>query len=433
MKLRNVVVPLCLFAALITGARAQSVSNPRTITVSPDGSGAAYSSLSSALGAISDASASNQYVILVYPGIYTGSNNVGLRWKSYVSLRGVDRNATIIRGSTSGNTVIPLIDASMLQGIEISNITLDGSAQVAEFGYEQNGSTNVCGATIVFNNVNYVSGDTGSFPGVCISSDPEAFIGEDCDQPGDVTVRNSDTGIIADFGGNWLIANSRVHASGGASGEAVVAYIRTGSGGSTFAGGTTIVGSTLEATGTGASMDSVTALYVAASLSTGPIRVTGSSLTARSTSSSGSGSTRVVYPGGAADSVLIEGSTLVYQSVSGASGGLFYGVFTGAGTDAAVDVRGSIIRSVGSGGTRADVVHDSNGAAVTLAGVDYSTVAGNATADIATSDFRQATFSSDLTIPLAAPSAAANGKLYINGSNQLCWRSGGAARCITGS
>src|SRR6185436_4118353 len=162
MRIRAALVLFSLFFAATLTAWAQPVTNPKVDTVSPSGTGADYTTLQAALSAISDASAGNPYVILAYPGIYTGTSNTSLRWKSYVSLRGVDRYSTIIRGSVSAPFYgTPLIDASSLQGIEISNITLDGTAQFsASSGALGAGATNVCGAQVTFTDVTYLQDGT---------------------------------------------------------------------------------------------------------------------------------------------------------------------------------------------------------------------------------------------------------------------------------
>lgn len=90
--------PVCLLA--VASAWAQPVTNPVVVTVSLGGTGAQFNNLTDALISINDASATKPHVILVYPGIYTDHRNGdNLTWKGYVSLRGADRDTTIIRGS----------------------------------------------------------------------------------------------------------------------------------------------------------------------------------------------------------------------------------------------------------------------------------------------------------------------------------------------
>src|SRR5437899_11707762 len=121
---------ILLFAAMSL-VSAQSVTNPRVVTVSLDGSGAQFTNITDAIASITDASVTKPYVILVYPGIYTDhKNGDNLQWKNYVSLRGVNRDTTIIRPSPLNfSGPYPIIDMTGLVGIEISSITLDGTPQ----------------------------------------------------------------------------------------------------------------------------------------------------------------------------------------------------------------------------------------------------------------------------------------------------------------
>jgi len=217
------LTPWTLAAGLAFG---QSVSNPRTVTISPDGTGANFSTLQSALASITTASATNPYVILAYPGIYTGYGNggSGVVWKSYVSLRGIDRDSTIIQGGGGGQAWEPLIDATGVVGVEFSNITLDGSVLVVQGGNETVGAMAVCGATITFSNVTYINGGSTTLGDSLVSG--VDYSGQTCSTAGSITVQDSDMVGILDGGGSWLIKNSHIHGTSGASGAQVYAFAR---------------------------------------------------------------------------------------------------------------------------------------------------------------------------------------------------------------
>ncbi len=435
---------------------AQSIiNNSNTVTVSISGISATncapncpqptpqviYSDLQSALNSITNASASNPYVILVYPGLYTGTNNGGnLRWKSYVSLRGVDRISTIIQGGVFvQGSIIPLIDATGMTGVEFSNITIDGhnlsnggTQRGAVVNGEEGGSIAVCGATITFSNVTYINGGATTLGDSLVSG--QDFVGQTCSTAGSVTVQDSDMAGILDGGGSWLIKNSNIH--GIFDGAPVYAFRRFASGTASPSGTTTIIGSTLTATNT--TSEPAYAVQVTGCPNAGPLRIEGSVLSAVSmnvTSAPDIEKTAILNDGPgscAAGPILVEGSVLMYGTVNSGIGGVFYGVHLTSTSVLPIDLRGSVIRPVGPAGARIDVQIDGTGAAVTLAGVEYSSVGGVGASSIATRDFRQGQFSSDLTIPLAAPATAADGKLFVNSSNQLCYRSAGALYCAAG-
>jgi hypothetical protein len=420
------LVSLGLILVSTPAARAQAVTSPRVVTVSPDGTGANFSNLRNAIDSITTASASNPYVILVYPGIYTGSLNTFLPWKSYVSLRGVDRYSTIIRGTHPAQfDAIPLIDATMTQGVEISNITLDGSQQFLDTLQYVSGGMGVCGAHITFTDVTYVTVD----PNFTINSGNNYSGSPTCTTAGSVIVRNCDLGTVADQGGDWLITNSWIHTTVSNPGDPGYGFVRTGSG--SFPGTTTIIGSVLESTGTTANVGDIYPLLVTGNVP-GEARIVNSVIHARSTSSAPNYDVAPVWPVGDGGPFVIEESTLIYESVSGATSGQFYGINAESLTLYPVVLRNSVIRSIGSGGTRADVRRESDGAPVTLAGVQYSTVTGSGASGITTLDFRQGQYSADLTIPLSNPTANANGRLFIGSSDRLCYRSGGEQRCVGG-
>ena len=161
MRLRNLGLGCLLVLAWQASALAQSVDNPRVVTVSPDGSGADYSNLYYAITSITDASASNRYVVLVYPGIYTGIYNSVVEWKSYVSLRGVVRDSTIIKGKNQYVVEAGLVIFANVVGVEVQNITFDGSAQQETFDNNQNGAVVINGADVTFENVVFRNSPAG--------------------------------------------------------------------------------------------------------------------------------------------------------------------------------------------------------------------------------------------------------------------------------
>jgi pectin methylesterase-like acyl-CoA thioesterase len=73
-----------------------------TVTVAP--SGGDYTTITDALAAISDASPSNIYTILVEAGTYpeTGRYGLGLMLKDYVDIEGTDRDTVIIQSDGGG-------------------------------------------------------------------------------------------------------------------------------------------------------------------------------------------------------------------------------------------------------------------------------------------------------------------------------------------
>jgi hypothetical protein len=434
--MKHLVCCLTVFVAMLlpTSLRAQYYSH--TVTVSGySGDGADYSTLKGALDHITDASSSNTYRILVYPGVYTGCNNGGaLAWKSYVSLEGVDRGSTIIRGSCSSpSDLMAVLEFEGTVGVDVSNITLDGSAQAALNTANSAGSVELCGATITFNKVTVMNGSAGYSPGYTLSS----FGGDlqiSCSGSGSVTVHDSDVGPILDAGGDWTIVNSRVIGEAPDGVEYIYTYGRIVTADS---GRVLIVGSTLEARARVGASVGVSAFYVYGQGSVGAeARIIGSTIVASNFGSSATGSvTAAIYeqPDFASGTLVsVEGCSIGYQSAAGVSGGEFYGIYSPDGTTTPVRVRKSSIHGAGSGGSRADVYADT-GTSVSLAATEYSSVAGDGS--VTTADLGQANFSTNLIVPLSSPTpASVNGNVWIDtGTNKLCYRSGGTTRCVLGS
>lgn len=433
--MKSAITLLVVVAAVLCSTNAFAV--PQIVTVSVTGSGADYSSVGAALNSITDASASKPYEIFVNPGIYTGANNGGngLPWKSYVSLRGADRDSTIIKGSATymgGSTA--LLDFSGVQGVEVGNITIDGSAQMAIIG-DGNGSGSLCvgGASITFSHVRLVNGEASYSNGFTLNSVTDyCYPGSN----GNVTVLDSDIGGVAEAGGNWTFKNTSILATHGAGDqqylEYIFAYARVGS---EYSGNVTFIGCTIEARATVTSPYSETNPIWMEGSGAGEIRIIGSTVIANNDTSSPAGVTAAILNEASASGtkIIVQGSELRYVSHAGVSSGEFNGVYQVAGSNVPVALRASSIHSSGSGGERADIDNDSSAANVVVESTEHSTATGDS--GTTTSDVRQGQFSSDLIVPLTSPTLGpVNGQIWIDtGTNKLCYRSGGTTRCILGS
>jgi hypothetical protein len=412
---------------------------PQIVTVSITGTGADYSNIAAAIGSINDASSSKPYEIFVYPGIYTGSNNggAGLAWKSYVSLRGADRESTILRGHTAWATFTSsLIDFSNVQGVEVSNITLDGTAQIDEVWSANpngdpsdfEGSICVGNASITFSHVRILNGNTDFTPAFTLNSgfDPCYSSGV-----GNVVVLDSDLGPVADLGGNWTFKSTTISATHYGTPDYIYAYAR---GGSEYNGNLTMIGCTLEARAPASANVSTNALWLGYAGS-GEINIIGSTLIANNAAANPGGITAPIQIDGDATGarITVQGSLLYSVSQAGVSTGEFYGVYQAEESDVPVILRASTVKSFGSGGTRADVYNDAAAENVNIEATAVSSVAGDF--GTTTADSHQGQYSSDLIIPLISPTLGpVNGQVWIDtGTNRLCYRSGGTTRCLTGS
>jgi hypothetical protein len=430
-------VPLTLLAAFFICAT-NLFATPQIVTVSVTGSGADYSNLYSAVASISDASAAKPYVIFVYPGVYTGSNNGGAlhfsSWPSYVSLRGADRESTILRGSYDSGDFQndELMNFSGVQGVEVSNITIDGSAQMATADGDFNGAICVSDASIKFSHVRILNGPASFSPGFTLDSGdggagPCALTGR-----GDIIVEDSDIGPVVDNGGNWTFRNTTIRGTHNSSTDYIFAYARLGS---AYSGNVKFIGSTIEARAIDSSPPNETAAIWLEGDGPGEIQVIGSTLIAINDVASPAGVTAAVYvePDTENTTMTIVGSELRYASASGISNASFFGVYSEEGSSAPIHLRASSFHSLGSGGTRSDIFNASASSMVSVeATANASTAGGGGTT---TADSRKGQFSSDLIVPLSAPTLGpVNGQIWIDtGTNKLCYRSGGTTRCLTGS
>lgn len=83
--------------------------------------GGEYTTIQSAIDAISDAGANKRYAVLVFPGLY----NEAITLKDYVSLQGVNRYAVVL--TASGN-VIALADHSQVRSLTIDKSNSSGES-----------------------------------------------------------------------------------------------------------------------------------------------------------------------------------------------------------------------------------------------------------------------------------------------------------------
>ena len=183
------------------------ISQQQTVTVAL--SGGDYTSIASALAAITDAGSTKPYCIYVYPGVYT---EAPLTLKSYVSIRGIDPSTAIIAASNNSS---PLF--TFAAHISISNLTIQGPTSDAAC-YVGAGIANV-----EVENCRFISGQTavqasGSGASILVEESkmfPSVSVGLLADTSGVIDASNvlsySTTAFKADGGTIWL------HNSGGES------------------------------------------------------------------------------------------------------------------------------------------------------------------------------------------------------------------------
>lgn len=427
-----------LLAAVVCSTNAFAV--PQIVTVSITGSGADYSNIAAALANINDASSSKPYEIFVYPGVYTGSANGGLNliWKSWVSLRGADRESTILRGNSAWNySSAYFIDFTDVEGVEVSNITLDGTAQIngvindpinnvdpSDF----EGSICVGGASITFSHVRILNGNASFTPAFTLNSGFDPCYSSSV---GNVVVLDSDLGPVGDAGGNWTFKDTTITATHDAVPDYIYAYARYGG---EYTGTLTMIGCTVEARAPYGANVSTNAIWFGEP-GAAAVEIIGSYLTASNEYAYPGGITAPIQtdPSATGAPITIQGSVLSTVSQAGVNVGEFYGVYQAEDSNLPVILRASTVRSFGSGGTRADVYNDAAAENVSIEATAISSVVGDF--GTTTVDSRQGKYSSDLIIPLTSPTLGpVNGQVWIDtGTNKLCYRSGGTTRCITGS
>jgi len=103
-----------------------------TVTVTVKKSGGDYSTIASALAAITDASYSKPYIIEIYEGVY---EEIHLQMKDYVSLRGMSRDKCQIKGyypastaqaTIQDNSTIEMHNGTTSQNVTLENLTITG-------------------------------------------------------------------------------------------------------------------------------------------------------------------------------------------------------------------------------------------------------------------------------------------------------------------
>jgi hypothetical protein len=98
-----------------------SLSTPYSNTVTVAKSGGDYTTITAALNAITDASATNRYAVYIYPGEYDEE----VTMKEYVDFIGIDRESVIIHPTTGEKDAITTANNTILK-----NLTASGSMAI---------------------------------------------------------------------------------------------------------------------------------------------------------------------------------------------------------------------------------------------------------------------------------------------------------------
>ena len=110
----------------------QGAADKPSQTVVVAKSGGDFESVAAAVDSISDASVDKPYAVLVFPGIYDESDLVQVG--PFIHLRGVSRDASIIRGDRTSNVqnntaaIVELLDMSSISNLTVIN---EGDAQLS--------------------------------------------------------------------------------------------------------------------------------------------------------------------------------------------------------------------------------------------------------------------------------------------------------------
>ena len=128
----------------------------------------------------------------------------------------------------------------------------------------------------------------------------------------------------------------------------------------------------------------------------------------------------------------VDNSVLITETGTVESGE-YLGVYAEEYQSGVTSIRNCSFRSLGSGGTRADVDNDSSQSDVVVSSSVRSSVSD--VGPVSTGDLRQGSFSTDLVVPLTSPTLGpVNGQVWIDTvNNKLCYQSGNSSRCVTGS
>lgn len=128
-------VPVCSFAAawnVPTNVRIVQKSNTDT-------TGRIYGNIQSAINSITNASATNPYVVKVMPGVYD-LGTASLQMKQYVTLEGSGAGDTIITSSIDDPTdscsaaTVTMADNSVLKNVTVNNVITDSGVPVYAVG-----------------------------------------------------------------------------------------------------------------------------------------------------------------------------------------------------------------------------------------------------------------------------------------------------------
>jgi len=166
----------------------------------------------------------------------------------------------------------------------------------------------------------------------------------------------------------------------------------------------------------------------------GEINIIGSTLVANNDVTSPAGITTPILNDYNATGmkITVQGSELYAVSHRGSAPASSTGSIRGRGRAVPVILRASSIRSVGTGGTRADIYNDSGAANVNVGATE--TPRSRVITERRTADSRQGQYSSDLIVPLTSPTLGpVNGRSGSIRERTALLSIGGTTRCILGS
>ncbi|MDO8413863.1 MAG: pectinesterase family protein [Gallionellaceae bacterium] len=111
-----------LFAFIVSPSQGLAAAAAPKAKIIVAKSGGNYTTITAALNAITP-SASNPYIIEVWPGTY--AENITM--KSYVTLQGSGTSVTVIRSPTTAGYLVNVIEIGSLTGVSIAGFTITGS------------------------------------------------------------------------------------------------------------------------------------------------------------------------------------------------------------------------------------------------------------------------------------------------------------------
>ncbi len=340
-----------LIVAMAPGAEASSLYTKEVCA-----SGCTYSSVQSAIDAITDSSATKIYTIFVDAGILPSDNSISFNGKDYINLVGRGMGTSVLQASAqwyqnagNGLTSQNYLDLSDSQNVTLSGITIDArTLDPGGFGsstiYTGLAVQPPAGTKVAIENCEIL----GLFYGV--SGQGSTGVGG-----GLVDVFNSriQGAVIAlwPYNVNWHIFASdiRVMDTGAHSGASFLSISAIGVSGN---GDTTLWGSHVHAE------SSVDAVYSVSGIgqSTGTITVIGSTVHVKITTANSASNRRMMAASLGNGTMNLIGTEILYESIPSLGSGRLGGIiFTS--TAPTVNILGSTFRDGGgSGGTaRADV------------------------------------------------------------------------------